>query len=53
LLMGQWGFAADDALVFLSVQGNSGLCQACHPNKVVPKSPMCPKAFPNVGKLND
>jgi amidase len=57
LLMGQWGFTADEAFVFLSVQGNLGLCQACHPDKgtqiakmVVPKLPVCPRPFQNIGK---
>ena len=52
LLVDQWGFTMEDAFVFLSVKGNLGLCQACHPDKgtqiarmSVPKIDACPRPF--------
>ena len=52
VLVGQWGFTAEEAFVFLSVKGNLGLCQSCHPDigtqiakMTVPKLPMCPRPF--------
>jgi len=32
LLVGQWGFSAEDAFMFLSVAGDLGLAQYCHPS---------------------
>ncbi len=53
LLVGQWGFSPEEAFIFLSVKGNLGLCQACHPDKgtqiakmSVPRlDDLCPRAF--------
>lgn len=52
LLIGQWGFSPEDAFIFLSVKGNLGLCQSCHPDKgtqiarmSVPKISACPRPF--------
>jgi amidase len=52
LLVGQWGFTIEEAFIFLSVQGNLGLCQSCHPDEgtqiakmTVPKLPACPRPF--------
>lgn len=52
LLVGQWGFTPDEAFIFLSVKGDLGLCQSCHPDQgtqiarmVVPKINACPKPF--------
>ena len=53
LLIGQWGFSPEEAFIFLSVKGDLGLCQACHPDKgtqiakmSVPRLPkLCPRAF--------
>jgi acetamidase/formamidase len=33
LLVGQWGFTPEEAFIFLSVRGDLGLCQSCHPDK--------------------
>jgi acetamidase/formamidase len=33
LLVGQWGFTPEEAFLFLSVRGDLGLCQSCHPDK--------------------
>ena len=53
ILIGQWGFSPEEAFLFLSVKGDLGLCQACHPDKgtqiakmSVPKlERLCPRAF--------
>jgi amidase len=53
ILIGQWGFTKEEAFVFLSVRGDLGLCQACHPDRgtqiakmSVPKlEGVCPRAF--------
>ncbi|KAG7351540.1 acetamidase/formamidase [Nitzschia inconspicua] len=53
ILMGQWGFSLEEAFIFLSVQGDLGLCQACHPDTgtqiakmSVPKlKSVCPRPF--------
>ena len=52
LLVNQWGFTVEDAFVFLSVKGDLGLCQACHPDRgtqiarmSVPKIDACPRPF--------
>lgn len=52
LLVGQWGFTPEDAFIFLSVKGNLGLCQSCHPDTgtqiarmSVPKIEACPRPF--------
>ena len=52
LLVGQWGFTLEEAFVFLSVQGNLGLCQSCHPDQgtqiakmSIPKLDVCPRPF--------
>ena len=53
ILIGQWGFTKEEAFCFLSVRGNLGLCQACHPDKgtqiakmSVPKlENLCPRPF--------
>jgi len=52
LLISQWGFTAAEAFIFLSVKGDLGLCQSCHPDEgtkiakmVVPKIPACPRPF--------
>ena len=52
LLVGQWGLSPEEAFVLLSVQGNLGLCQSCHPDQgtqiakmSVPKLQVCPRPF--------
>lgn len=52
LLVHQWSFTMEDAFVFLSVKGDLGLCQACHPDKgtqiarmSVSKIDACPRPF--------
>ena len=52
LLVSQWGFTAEEAFIFLSVQGNLGIAQSVHPAKgtviakmEVPKISACPKPF--------
>ena len=52
ILMGQWGFTAEEAFIFLSVKGDLGICQSCHPDvgtqiakMTVPKLSMCPRPF--------
>ena len=52
LLVGQWDFTPEDSFVFLSVQGNLGCCQCCHPDKgtqiarmSIPKIAACPRPF--------
>ena len=52
LLVGQWGFSPEEAFIFLSVRGNLGLCQSCHPDQgtqiakmSVPKLDVCPRPF--------
>lgn len=52
LLVGQWGFTIEEAFIFLSVQGDLGLCQSCHPDQgtqiarmMVPKLEACPRPF--------
>ena len=57
LLVGQWGFTPEEAFIFLSVRGDLGLCQFCHPDQgtqiarmVVPKIDACPKPFRGLWK---
>ena len=53
LLVKQWSFTPEDAFVFLSVQGNVGICQNAHPwadstviaKCTVPKLTACPSPF--------
>lgn len=52
LLVGQWGFTFEEAFIFLSVKGDLGFCQSCHPDQgtqiakmVVPKVDACPRPF--------
>lgn len=52
LLVRQWGFSREDAFVFLSVAGDLGIAQACHPSggsviakMKVPKITACPRPF--------
>ena len=53
ILVGQWGFTVEESFIFLSVKGNLGLCQACHPDigtqiakMSVPKlDRLCPRPF--------
>ncbi len=32
LLVGQWDFTVEDAFIFLSVAGDRGIAQYCHPS---------------------
>jgi amidase len=52
LLVGQWGFSYEEAFIFLSVRGDLGLCQSCHPDQgtqiarmMVEKLDVCPRPF--------
>jgi amidase len=52
LLVDQWGFTMEDAFIFLSVAGDLGIAQYCHPSPGsviakmrVPKISACPKPF--------
>jgi amidase len=52
LLVEQWGFTWEDAFIFLSVAGDVGIAQSCHPSpgsKIarmrVPKIAACPRPF--------
>lgn len=52
LLVGQWGFTYEEVFVFLSVRGDLGLCQSCHPDQgtqiarmMVEKLEACPRPF--------
>jgi amidase len=52
LLVDQWGFAMEEAFVFLSVACDVNVCQACRPSPFssiarveVPKIDACPKPF--------
>jgi len=53
ILVGQWGFTLEESFIFLSVKGDLGICQACHPDvgtqiakMSVPKlDNLCPRAF--------
>jgi amidase len=52
LLVEQWGFTYEDAFIFLSVAGDVGIAQSCHPSpgsKIarmrVPKIAACPRPF--------
>ena len=52
LLVNEWGFTYEDALVYLGVAGNLGLCQSIHPcpgtviaKMSVPKIPACPRPY--------
>lgn len=52
LLVDQWGFSMEDAFIFLSVAGDLGIAQYCHPSPGsviakmrVPKISACPKPF--------
>lgn len=52
ILVGQWGLTPSQAFTFLSVHGDLGLCQSCHPDvgtqiakMTVPKLDWCPRPF--------
>jgi len=52
LLVNEWGFTYEDALVYLGVAGNLGLCQSIHPcqgtviaKMSVPKIAACPRPY--------
>lgn len=52
ILTNQWEFSPEEAFMFLSVKGDMGFCQACHPDKgtqiarmIVPKIDACPRPF--------
>ena len=52
LLVDQWGFTIEDAFIFLSVAGDLGIAQYCHPSPGsviarmrVPKISACPTPF--------
>lgn len=52
LLVDQWGFTIEDAFIFLSVTGDLGIAQYCHPSPSsviakmrVPKLPATPRPF--------
>ena len=52
LLVDQWGFTMEDAFIFLSVAGDLGIAQYCHPSPGsviarmrVPKISACPRPF--------
>ena len=52
LLVDEWGFTIEDAFIFLSVAGDAGIAQACHPcpgsviaRVRVPKLAACPTPF--------
>jgi len=52
LLVDQWGFTIEDAFIFLSVAGDLGIAQYCHPSPSsviarmrVPKISACPAPF--------
>lgn len=52
LLVDEWGFTMEDAFIFLSVAGDVGIAQSCHPSpgsKIarmrVPKLAACPAPF--------
>jgi amidase len=52
LLVDQWGFTIEDAFIFLSVAGDLGIAQYCHPSPGsviarmrVPKISACPSPF--------
>jgi len=52
LLVDEWGFTIEDAFIFLSVAGDAGIAQACHPCPCsvlarvrVPKLAACPTPF--------
>ena len=52
LLVDQWGFSMEDAFIFLSVAGDVGIAQACHPcpgsviaRCRVPKTAATPRPF--------
>ena len=52
LLVDQWGFTMEDAFIFLSVAGDLGIAQYCHPSPGsviakmrVPKISRAPKPF--------
>lgn len=52
LLVDEWGFTMEDAFIFLSVAGDAGIAQACHPcpgsviaRMRVPKISACPTPF--------
>ena len=52
LLVDEWGFSAEDAFIFLSVTGDLGIAQFCHPcpgtviaRMSFPKLPSNPTAF--------
>jgi amidase len=46
LLVDQWGFSAEDAFMFLSVAGDLGLAQYCHPS---PGSVIARMRVPKIG----
>ncbi|CAB5241063.1 unannotated protein [freshwater metagenome] len=52
LLVDEWGFTMEDAFIFLSVAGDLGIAQYCHPSPGsviarmrVPKISACPAPF--------
>jgi len=52
LLVDEWGFTMEDAFIFLSVRGDVGIAQACHPcpgsviaRVAVPAISACPAPF--------
>jgi amidase len=52
LLVDQWGFALDEAFIFLSVACDVGIAQACQPSPfsaiarvIIPKIAACPQPF--------
>ena len=52
LLVDQWGFALDEAFLFLSVACDLGIAQTCQPSPfsaiarmLIPKIPACPQPF--------
>ncbi len=52
LLVNEWGFTIEDAFIFLSVAGDLGIAQYCHPSPGsviakmrVPKTPATPSPF--------
>ena len=55
LLVDQWGFTIEDAFIFLSVAGDLGIAQYCHPSPGsviakmrVPKTSATPRPFKNM-----
>jgi len=56
LLVDEWGFTIEDAFIFLSVAGDLGIAQNCHPlpdgfavaKMRVPKISRAPRPFKNM-----